>query len=61
MLDGLEEAKPKVPQKFALPVELLGLGAAIVAVMFAGRIVDLLIIPVVAVGAYYAGRWSVKR
>lgn len=52
---------PAPPSKVALPVGLLGLGAAVVAVMFAGRIVDMLIIPVVGVASYFAGRWSAKR
>jgi hypothetical protein len=52
---------PAPPSKLALPIELLGLGGAVVAVMFAGRIVDMLIIPVVGVVAYYAGRWSASK
>lgn len=57
----MEKLPQETVRKFALPVELLGLGGAVIAVMFAGRIVDMLIIPVVGVVAYYAGRWSVKK
>ena len=56
-----EEEKRETASRFALPVELLGLGAAIVAVMFAGRIIDLMIIPIVGVVAYFAGRWSARQ
>jgi len=63
MVHGGIEQPPSPPSqsRLALPMELLGLGAAIIAVMFAGRIIDMLIIPVVGVGAYYAGRWSAKK
>lgn len=41
--------------KRAVPVEIIVIGLGVVAVLFAGRIMDLLLVPIIAAGSFWLG------